>query len=209
MLAVLLAACASDQPVAPPRPGVPTTRPATNAEAQICRRQLAELGADFVPVADLSAGSCSSGNAVTLLHLAGDTSRFAVTNVPRIGCPLSQTVAAWARYGVDRAARQMLGSGLATIETFGSYSCRNVAGTARLSAHSNASALDISGFVLTDGRRITVKQGWDGGTEAERRFLRVVQASACKRFGTVLGPDYNAAHADHLHVEMGDGSFCR
>lgn len=207
-LAALVAACASDRPVSPPT-GTPAVRPATSAETQMCRRQLADLGAGFSPIGDLAAGSCSSTNAVTLYRLAGDTAPIGVTNVPRIGCPLSQTVAAWARYGVDRAARQMLGSGLATIETFGSYSCRNVAGSERLSAHSTASALDVSGFVLADGRRITVKDGWDGGTEMERRFLRVVQASACKRFGTVLGPDYNAAHADHLHVEMGNGSFCR
>jgi len=176
----------------------------------MCRRELAEQGADFVVLRDLlNGGGCTSTNAVALYHLAGDSSRIGLTNADRIACPLSQTVAGWARYGVDRAARQMLGSGLVRIETFGSYSCRNVAGSSRRSAHANANALDVSGFVLEDGRRITVKQGWDGGTEMERRFLRVVQASACKRFGTVLGPEYNAAHEDHFHVELGDGSFCR
>ena len=66
-------------------------------------------------------------------------------------------------------------------------------------------------FVLADGRRITVKDDWSGGTAAERRFLRVIHESACKRFGTVLSPDYNAAHADHFHVEVDEGgaSFCR
>ncbi|MBP6581207.1 MAG: extensin family protein, partial [Sphingorhabdus sp.] len=38
--------------------------------------------------------------------------------------------------------------------------------------------------------------------------------SACKRFGTVLGPDYNSAHANHFHFDMAqsmnDGSaYCR
>lgn len=205
---MLLAGCASDRPTT--SPGA-TNRPAvTTQAAQICRRELAEQGADFVPLDDLlTGGGCSSTNAVALYHLTGDASRIAVTNANRIACPLSQTVAAWARYGVDRAAKQMLGSGLAKVETFGSYSCRNVAGSSRRSAHSNANALDVSGFVLADGRQITVKDDWNGGTEAERRFLRVVQASACKRFGTVLGPEYNAAHEDHFHVELGEGSFCR
>ena len=121
---------------------------------------------------------------------------------------MANTFAAWARYGVDRAARQILGSPLARIETMGSYSCRNVAGTSRRSAHSRAEAVDIGAFVLEDGRRISVKSGWNAG-EKEREFLRTVHRSACKRFGTVLGPDYNAAHADHLHLEHGDGSFCR
>lgn len=208
----LVAACVSTTPV-PPRPGTggEASRPyAPSREALICRQALMTQGVSFVPMADLLAGSgCASSNAISLRDVPGDFSRIAVANVDRIACPLSQAVAAWARYGVDRAARQILGSGLARIETFGAYSCRNVAGTPRRSAHANANALDVSAFVLADGRRITVKDDWNGGTEAERRFLRVVHASACKRFGTVLGPEYNAAHTDHLHVEAGDGSFCR
>ena len=92
----------------------------------------------------------------------------------------------------------------------GSYSCRNVAGSSRRSAHASAAAIDIAGFVLADGRRISVKEGWQG-TKAQREFLRTVQASACRRFATVLGPDYNTAHEDHLHLEgVIDGkSFCR
>jgi len=112
---------------------------------------------------------------------------------------------------VDRAARQILGSPLARIETMGSYACRNVAGTGRRSAHATANAIDVSGFVLADGRRISVLHGWNGGTAAEREFLRVVHTSACRRFGTVLGPDYNAAHRDHFHFEPGHNgrAFCR
>jgi hypothetical protein len=37
-----------------------------------------------------------------------------------------------------------------------------------------------------------------------------VHKSACKRFGTVLGPEYNAAHEDHFHLEGSGGTtFCR
>src|SRR3546814_8924271 len=66
-------------------------------------------------------------------------------------------------------------------------------------------AIDISAFVLADGRRISVLDDWNGGTPAERRFLRIVHQSACKRFGTVLGPDYNSAHENHFHLEA-DGA---
>lgn len=205
-VALLLAACVSrdSEPQSTPR-----YAPPTNASVAMCRSALAELGTRFRPVPDLPAGSCTSANAVALQSFAGDAAPIAIAGTYRISCPLAQTVAGWVRYGVDRAARQMLGSGVARIETFGAYSCRNVAGSPRLSAHAKANALDVSGFVLADGRRITLKDDWHGGTEAERRFLRVVHASACKRFGTVLGPGYNAAHADHFHVEAGDGSFCR
>jgi hypothetical protein len=39
----------------------------------------------------------------------------------------------------------------------------------------------------------------------------VIQRSACKRFATVLGPDYNSAHHDHIHVEgvIDGSSYCR
>ena len=122
---------------------------------------------------------------------------------------MAQGFAGWARFGVDRAARQLLGSPLARIETMGSYSCRNVAGSGRRSAHATGNAIDIGGFVLADGRRISVLAGWNGGSPAERAFLRTIHTSGCKRFGTVLGPDYNAAHRDHLHLEITGSSFCR
>ena len=76
------------------------------------------------------------------------------------------------------------------------------------SEHATANAVDISGFVLADGRRIVVDSGWNG-TDDERRFLRSVRAAACKRFRTVLSPDFNAAHQDHFHFDLGRGPFCR
>ena len=61
--------------------------------------------------------------------------------------------------------------------------------------------IDIAGFVLEDGRRISVLRDWNDDEE-ERRFLRVVRDGACGVFATVLSPDYNAAHADHFHFDQ-------
>lgn len=178
-------------------------------ETRQCLAQLGETGSAFAPLPDRFYGAgCSTVNSVKLDQVGGDLGGLQVTNLGAVACPLANSFAGWARYGVDRAARQILGSPLARIETMGSYSCRNVAGTGRLSAHSRAEAIDVGGFVLADGRRISVKNGWNASRE-EREFLRVIHKSACKRFGTVLGPDYNAAHHDHLHLEFGSGSFCR
>jgi len=174
---------------------------------------LADLGtsrASFSPLPDRYYGAgCSTLNSVQLSAVHGDEGQFGVANIGPVACPLANTFAAWARYGVDRAARQYLGSPLARIETFGSYSCRNVAGTSRRSAHSTATAIDVSAFVLADGRRITLVRDWNEGSAQERAFLRIVHESACKRFGTVLGPDYNEAHRDHFHLEQGGSSYCR
>ena len=175
-----------------------------------CLAALGSTGARFAPLPDrFQAPGCQAVGSIRLDRLAGDRSTFALTNLGPVACPLASAFAGWARYGVDRAARQMLGSGLARVETMGSFACRAVAGTARLSAHSRAEAIDIGAFILIDGRRVTVKSGWNGASDQERAFWRTVHTSACKRFGTVLGPAYNSAHADHLHVELGNGSFCR
>lgn len=185
--------------------------PRTGSAAQ-CLTSLGSAGAHFSPLPDryIDQG-CTNLNTVQLASLSSDSQSLAVTNLGPVTCEVSQVFAGWARFGVDRAARQILGSPIRSIETMGSYSCRNVAGSGRRSAHSTGEAIDVSGFVLEDGRRVTVRVGWNGGTEREREFLRVVQQSACKRFGTVLGPDYNAAHYDHLHVEgvIATKSYCR
>jgi len=177
-----------------------------------CLAHLSELGAAYTPVPDRHVDSgCTITGSVQLASLASDQSSLSVTNIGPVTCEVSQAFSGWARYGVDRAARQILGSPVRSIETFGSFSCRNVAGTNRRSGHATGQAIDVSGFVLEDGRRITVKAGWNGGSREEREFLRTVEQSACKRFDTVLGPDYNSAHHDHLHVEgvIGTRSYCR
>ena len=183
-----------------------------SAETGQCLARLGRTGAQYSPVPDqyLDQG-CAIVGTVQLASLPSDQSTLAVSNLGPVTCEVSQAFTGWARYGVDRAARQILGSPLRSIETMGSYSCRNVAGSGRRSAHATGEAIDIAGFVLADGRRITVRSAWHGGSEREREFLRVIQQSACKRFDTVLGPEYNSAHHDHLHLEgvIGTKSYCR
>ncbi len=178
-------------------------------EARQCLSSLGASRAAFTPLPDQYYGAgCSRVNTVQLASLQGDSARLALANIGPVACPLAETLAGWARFGVDRAARQMLGSPLVRIETMGGYSCRNVAGTSRRSAHATANAVDVSAFILADGRRISVLNGWNGSAN-ERQFLTTIHASACKRFGTVLGPAYNAAHRDHLHLELSGSAFCR
>lgn len=187
----------------------PQTR-ATRPEDAQCVSELGAAGARFDLLPDsYAAPGCNTLGAVQLSALAGDATRFGISNIGPVQCRVASAFGDWARFGVDRAARQILGSPLARIETMGSYSCRNVAGSDRRSAHARAEAIDVSAFVLQDGRRITLSQDWNGGTAAEREFLRVVHASACKRFGTVLGPEYNRAHADHFHLEGTGSGYCR
>lgn len=183
---------------------------AVSPDAQMCLAAITETGSRYSPLPDEYNGNgCAITRAVQLSAVRGDASDLGVSNIGPVQCETAKIFIAWARFGVDRAARKILGSPIDRIETMGSYSCRNVAGTSRRSAHATAQAIDVGAFVLEDGRRIDVKSAWSGGSREEREFLRVVHNSACRRFGTVLGPDYNAAHRDHLHVEISGGGFCR
>ncbi len=207
---LLAASCAPKGEPDRTQPSAPVQTAAQAKEARQCLAELDQTGSPYRNLPDRYFGAgCQRVNGVQLDAVRGDDAQFALTNLGPMTCPLAAKFIGWARFGVDRAAREILDSPLERIETFGSYSCRNVAGTARRSAHSRAEAVDVAAFVLADGRRISVKTGWNEGTREERRFLRTIQQSACKRFGTVLGPEYNAAHEDHFHLELRGGSFCR
>lgn len=118
-------------------------------------------------------------------------------------CPVAAALALWERDVVQHAALSLLGERVTSVDHFGSYSCRRLYGRADgpWSEHASADAVDIAGFRLADGRRISVLRDWGGGTR-DAAFLRAVRDGACDLFATVLSPDYNAAHANHLHLDQ-------
>ncbi len=122
----------------------------------------------------------------------------------RLTCPMLAALSVWERHDVQPAAERVLGSRVVRIRHFGSYACRNVNGIddERRSEHATANAVDVAGFVLADGREVSVLGDWNG-RGARGRFLRVIHDAACRRFATVLGPGYNALHANHFHLDMG------
>jgi hypothetical protein len=128
------------------------------------------------------------------------TSKAPRPRVP-LACPAAAGVEVWMAKVVQPAAVEMLGSRIVAVDDFGSYACRRLYGRAEggWSEHATANAIDIAGFRLADGRRITVARDWRDGAKGE--FLHAVRDGACRVFGTTLSPDYNAAHRDHLHLD--------
>ena len=125
-------------------------------------------------------------------------------------CPLAVAYALFDIHTLQPAAQTVFGQRVARIDHLGSFACRNIYDRAnsRLSQHATANALDIAGFRLADGQRINLLKDWsDEGDKG--RFLRLVRDGACKNFSTVLGPEYNAAHRDHFHLDMGLWQVCR
>jgi hypothetical protein len=125
-------------------------------------------------------------------------------------CPLAVAFALFERRSLQPAAQSVFGQAVTRVDHLGSFACRNMYNRAegRLSQHASANALDIAGFRLADGRSISVLKDWPGEGD-KARFLRQVRDSACDDFNVVLGPDYNAAHRNHFHLDMGRWWVCR
>ncbi len=182
-----------------------------SADLQQCMAQLTAARVRFRPMPDrVNSATCGVAAGGTLGPDMGTVARMTPGDV-EMTCRTALALSIWRRQSLEPAAREILGSDVVQIDHFGAYACRavnNGAGSTRVSAHSRAEALDISGVRLRDGRRIAVARDWTGDTE-EARFLRRIHDDACRIFGTVLGPDYNAVHHDHLHLEATDTRFCR
>ncbi|HUD40512.1 MAG TPA: extensin family protein [Dokdonella sp.] len=175
-------------------------------DAALCRSVLATTGFRYDAVPDRVTGpGCGFENAVRIRATGA-----AIGSPFSLSCRAAVSLALWERHSLQPEAQARLGQPVVRIEHFGSYTCRNVYGRpdARRSRHATADAFDVAGFVLADGRRIRVRGGWNGDS-AEAQFLHAVHRGACRWFDTVLGPDYNAAHADHLHLDRGRFGLCR
>ena len=131
------------------------------------------------------------------------TGATAVQPAATLACPIVSALDTWFAGGVQPAAMKWLGAPVAEIRQISAYSCRGMNGQrgAPISEHAFGNALDIASFTLTDGRKVTVKDGWRG-TPEEQGFLRDVHAAACQHFSTVLAPGSNAFHYDHIHVDL-------
>ncbi|KQW45865.1 hypothetical protein ASD88_11035 [Pelomonas sp. Root662] len=130
-----------------------------------------------------------------------------------LSCPSVLALAMWQRHTLAPAAQRHFGDSLQRVQHVGSYACRNVYGRegAARSRHATAEALDVIGFMLRSGRRVGVKRDWGNldSASVEAAFLRDAHDGACRWFHGVLGPDYNAAHRDHFHLETGGWRTCR
>ncbi|MGK6318182.1 extensin-like domain-containing protein [Sphingomonas sp. DT-204] len=166
-----------------------------------CRALLDKAGVRFTPLAPIADGECGYSDGV---RPDGGSQQIAFSP-ERLGvsCPVAAGLAMFEWNVLQPAAQRRFQSRVVRIEHLGSYNCRRMYGrsTGDWSEHARANALDVAGFVLADGTRVSVLKDWAGGGE-KSRFLHEVRDGACELFATVLSPDYNAAHRDHLHLDQ-------
>lgn len=101
---------------------------------------------------------------------------------------------------------------LAELHIIGSYGCRrrNNKSSGKMSEHSFGHAVDIAGFKLKNGLRITILNDWKQSPYSKALYR--MHDKACGIFGTVLGPSANKYHLDHFHFDTAryrNGSYCR
>lgn len=191
-----LAACAPPAAVVPPAPPAPA--------GPACFDRLSQRGIAFETVSEHAAiGGCDVAGAVRVAALAAPFDKPATMR-----CDLALRLDDFETNVVQAAAERHFHRRVVEIYQFGAYSCRDIAGTHRLSEHAHGDAIDIAGFELEGGLKIMVKQHWRGAGERSR-FLRDVARGACRMFSVVLTPDANRDHRDHIHLDLGPFKLCR
>ncbi|VVM70895.1 hypothetical protein PS645_01758 [Pseudomonas fluorescens] len=174
-------------------------------DPQLCDQALSTSGLRVARQADSPDAKCPLTN--TLRVQGGEV---ALSSSFLASCRLAVSFALFERHALQPAAQSVYGQAVRRVDHLGSFACRNVYGRedGRRSQHASADALDISGFRLADGRAINVLKDWPKDNQ-DARFLRQVRDGACDMFSVVLSPDYNAAHRNHFHLDVGPWSVCR
>jgi hypothetical protein len=174
-----------------------------------CYAWMDQQGLTVTPVKDqLEDDFCDVRGALTVGETGAFEGRLSPAR-PMMTCGLAAGLAVWRKHSLEPAAAELLGAKISRIDHLGVYACRRTYGAAdtRRSAHARAAAIDVAGVRLSDGRRVRVEQDW-GKDTAEGRFLQRIRAGACRVFRTTLSPEYNAAHANHFHLEVDRTRVC-
>ena len=203
-VAVLLLASGTAQAQSVPLPRdkpVAASEPKDVIQPSSCFQDLETAGVEARRVAGfVSEGQCVVEHPVVVEAVDTRNGLLSLPGHPVLDCRFAAAFADWLSEVVSPVAASLLGSPVDEVVTGPGHQCRNRAG-GRLSEHAIGNAVDVSGFRLVGGRRITIDQ-MAQAEGANLEFLNAISASACGYFTTVLGPGSDAAHSDHLHLDL-------
>ena len=171
-------------------------------EEAACRVALTRIGAIFAEASAVEDGkACGMDRPVSLRGLPGDVK---VEPEATVRCETALQLARWMEGAVKPSiAAAMPGETVTGLSQASAYVCRNRNGAAegRISEHAFGNAIDIAGFMLKSGKTITIRPA-DKDATLEGAFQRAITEAACLYFTTVLDPGSDAAHQDHLHLDV-------
>ena len=188
----------------PREPPVRAALTETTDELAACLEVLNGFGTVFTQVSPLSEDDDDDCGIAKPIEVTEILPGVALTPPATVRCETASALAGWVADVVQPAARQMGERGeVVALDQGSGYICRrrNNAAEGKLSEHSFGNAIDIMAFRFAEGDPIAVEPREREGTLAEA-FQRAVRAGSCLYFTTVLGPGTDAAHADHLHMDI-------
>lgn len=158
----------------------------------------------------LSDGQCGAQSPLELSAVLANGRMVPLSGAITTDCGMATAMPEWIA-AVDSYLMARENTTIAELVVGTSYMCRKVnnAAEGNLSFHAFADAIDVLGFRLEDGRTVTVEADWAEAPSSEGRLLRYAHGAACSHFTTVLGPEANALHHDHFHLDLGcHGKTC-
>ena len=150
---------------------------------------------------------CGVQNPVRITEVDGIALSMAAT----VNCTTAKALKKWVNKTVKPTVGRM-GGGVTSLRVAAHYSCRsrnNIPG-AKISEHGRGNAIDISAINLKNGTSLTVISGWRDKRQGP--VLKKLHRGACGTFGTVLGPNSDAHHQDHFHLDVANhrsGAYCK
>ena len=171
-----------------------------------CLLALSMLGTDFQErpaITDPDDPACGIARPV---HIRQVIAGVTLEGGADMRCDTARALALWTSQFLRPAAAALPGAPRLTgMQTGTTYDCRTRIGTGDatpdLSEHAQGAAIDIAAFLL-DGTEPLPVSPRTGTGDLPEAFQRAARGSACLFFTTVLGPGSNAAHDDHLHLDV-------
>ena len=158
----------------------------------------------------ISEAACGLQSPLALSAVTANGRQIPFNGPVTTDCGMATSLPGWIG-DVDRFLLATENTRIATVNVGTGYMCRNVnnGASGNLSFHAFGDAVDVMGFTLEDGRTIDVKTAWPGTVPDGSQLIRFAHDAACTRFTTVLGPEADAEHQDHLHLDLGcHGKTC-
>lgn len=177
---------------------------ASDFDHAACLLSLYSLGAQYhevPPITEPDQPGCGIMRPVQITEILPGVT---LGGQPVMHCDTARQLAFWMRDSVQPAARFLPDAPRVTgVQPGSTYQCRDTVGNSstQLSEHALGNAFDVMALDFDNESTLVIEPRQDTGDMSEA-FQRAIRGAACLYFTTVLGPGANAAHDDHLHLDI-------